>query len=52
MMLKTPETVLLVRRCLILDSVGEASPWEMAESTFERGISISVDMVGWLKVGA
>lgn len=55
LILKTPETVLLVLRCFIFDSVGEASPWSMAEaeSTLDRGISISVDMVGnrieWLK---
>lgn len=36
-MLKTPLTVLLVRRCLILDSVGEAGASEMAESTLLRG---------------
>lgn len=46
LILKTPETVLLVRRCLIFDSVGEASPCSMAESTLDRGIWISVDMIG------
>lgn len=52
--LKTPDTVLLVLRCLILDSIGEASPSPMAEaeSTLDKGISISADMideelVGW-----
>lgn len=40
-MLKTPDTVLLVRRCLILLSVGEALPSEMALSTLLRGAVVS-----------
>lgn len=36
-MLKTPLTVLLVLRCLILLSVGEAGASSMAESTLLKG---------------
>jgi len=46
-MLKTPLTVLLVLRCLILLSVGEAGVSSMAESTLLRGwVWMSADMVG------
>jgi hypothetical protein len=51
-MLKTPLTVLLVLRCLILLSDGEAGVSSMAESTLLRGwvaISMAADMVGWLE---
>ena len=37
LMLKTPLTVLLVRRCLGLDSPGEAGASSMAESTLLNG---------------
>lgn len=49
-MLKTPLTVLLVLRCLILLSVGEPGVSSMAESTLLRGwvISMAADMVGWV----
>jgi hypothetical protein len=48
LILKTPLTVLLVLRCLILLSVGEAGVSSMAESTLLRGwVTISAaDMVG------
>jgi len=46
-MLKTPLTVLLVLRCLILLSVGEAGVSSMAESTLLREwVWMSADMVG------
>jgi hypothetical protein len=48
-MLKTPLTVLLVLRCLILLSVGEAGVSSMAESTLLRlrgWVWVSADMVG------
>lgn len=46
-MLKTPLTVLLVLRCLILLSVGDAGVSSMAESILLRGwVWISADMVG------
>lgn len=46
-MLKTPLTVLLVLRCLILLSVGEAGASSMAESILLRGsVTTSADMVG------
>ena len=46
-MLKTPLTVLLVLRCLILLSVGDAGVSSMAESTLLREcVSIAADMVG------
>jgi hypothetical protein len=53
LMLKTPLTVLLVLRCLILLSVGEAGVSSMAESTLLRGwVTISaadmVDEVSWV----
>jgi hypothetical protein len=47
-MLKTPLTVLLVLRCLILLSDGEAGVSSTAESTLLRGwvaISMAADMV-------
>jgi hypothetical protein len=46
-MLKTPLTVLLVLRCLILLSVGEAGASSMAESTLLRGwlVTTSADMI-------
>lgn len=55
LMLKTPLTVLLVLRCLILLSVGEAGASSMAESTLLRGwvTSMAADMAGgvsWLVV--
>lgn len=44
-MLKTPLTVLLVLRCLILLSVGDAGASSMAESTLLRGwVTMSADM--------
>jgi hypothetical protein len=51
LMLKTPLTVLLVLRCLILLSDGEAGVSSTAESTLLRGwvISMAADMVGWLE---
>jgi len=51
-MLKTPLTVLLVLRCLILLSVGEAGVSSMAESTLLRGwvMSMAADMVGWVGI--
>ena len=48
LMLKTPLTVLLVLRCLILLSDGEAGVSSTAESTLLRGwvaISMAADMV-------
>jgi hypothetical protein len=50
-MLKTPLTVLLVLRCLILLSDGEAGVSSTAESTLLRGwvISMAADMIGWLE---
>jgi hypothetical protein len=50
-MLKTPLTVLLVLRCLILLSDGEAGVSSTAESTLLRGwvISMAADMVEWLE---
>jgi len=46
-MLKTPLTVLLVLRCLILLSVGDAGASSMAESTLLREwVWMSADMVG------
>jgi hypothetical protein len=50
LMLKTPLTVLLVLRCLILLSDGEAGVSSTAESTLLRGwvaISMAADMV-WM----
>jgi hypothetical protein len=45
LMLKTPLTVLLVLRCLILDSLGEAGASSMAESTLLNGTCTSADMM-------
>lgn len=48
LMLNTPLTVLLVLRCRILDSVGEAGASSMAESTLDKvdkGSCTSADMM-------
>ena len=47
-MLNTPLTVLLVLRCLTLDSLGEAGASSMAESTLDKvdmGSCTSADMM-------
>ena len=44
--MKTPETLELVRRCLIcFSSIGELDIPEMAESTLERGAIVSMGSV-------
>ena len=48
LMLNTPLTVLLVLRCLTLDSLGEAGASSMAESTLDKvdmGSCTSADML-------
>lgn len=50
-MLKTPDTVLLVLRCLILFSIGlEESPSEVAESTCSRSRPSVLMFMGWAAV--
>ena len=51
LMLKTPDTVLLVLRCLILFSIGlDDSPSEVAESICSRSSPSDLMLMGWAAV--